>query len=295
MAFELTNLLVEAYRRLGQFNESAQTSGTATTTIIDSVLAGKGADDDWVDGAVFVTYDAGGSAAAPEGQFKVVTDYADSTGTFTFGAMTAATGVGDRYGYVSQLYPLQTLIGLANSTLQSLGDIPLVDTTTLDTAAAQTEYTYAVDWKRSPPYRVDMQGKTTDANDNQWRIVDGWEYIPATAAATGLLVLPQLASGRGLRIWYQGPHPSVQAYGDDIFAGFNPELVTLGLVERALEWQNSRLQGGDPFLMQRWNDAKQQAAMAKQDFPIWKPKRRANLLIVGGSAEEDRFTYPGPA
>ena len=293
MAFELTDLLVEAYRRLGQFNESGVTSGTAATTIIDSSLAGKGADDDWIDGAVFMTYTT--DAAAPLGQFQVVTDYADATGTFTFATMTAATGAGDRYGYVSQLYPLQTIIGLANSALQSLGDIPLVDTTTLDTAASQTEYTYSVAWKRNPPYRVDMQTKTTDADDNQWIELRDWEYIPATAAGTGLLILPQLPASRGLRIWYQGPHPAVQAYSDDIYAGFNPELITLMLVERALEWQNSRLQGGDPFLMQRWNDAKQQAAMAKQNYRVWKPIRRAGLMIVGSHVEEDRFSYPGPA
>jgi hypothetical protein len=55
-------------------------------------------------------------------------------------------------------------------------------------------------------------------------------------------------------------------------------------VERALRWQNSRMGGGDPFLMQRWNDAKMELGRAIIQFPIWRPKRAARMKLAGMEA-----------
>jgi hypothetical protein len=63
----------------------------------------------------------------------------------------------------------------------------------------------------------------------------------------------------------------------------------------ALRWQNSRLQGGDDFLLQRWNDAKQSLVTAKALFPVWKPKRQAKLLVINSSYwDADSIADPAP-
>lgn len=299
MANTLVDIMRNAYMRIGEWNESVATGGT-TATIVDTKLVGVGVDDDWNEGRAFIVYDAGGAGAAPEGETRRISDYVDSTGTFTvdtvFSASPAAT---DRYGYVSEYYPWHTMIGLLNSTLQSLGRIPIVDTTTLDTVSAETEYDYELAWKRTPPYRIDMQRKTTGDNDNKWAEISrgSWEYIPSTAGATGLIVFQKyMPADRDLRVWYEAVHPYVQADDDAIYEHFHEELVTLALVEKALEWQNTRLQGGDDFLLSRWNDAKNQLFQAKQEYITWKPPRRAKLMIPYSTYNEvDRFTYPGPA
>jgi len=293
--YNLTDLLQDAYRELGQLNIGLATGGSATT-VADSVLADKsGGDDAWKDGAMFIVEDSAGAGASPEGKFALITAYADSTGTFTFATMTDAVAAGDTYGYANDMFPLYMMIEFANDALRSLGDIPLIDTTSTDSAASQTEYTYAIAWKRRPPLKVEIQTNTSDANDNQWRELTRWEYRPATAGSTGLIVFDQLPSGRDIAIWYMDRHPRVNSYDDAILKTVHPELAKRALVEKALQWQNRRMMGGDDFLMQTWNDAKIQLAQAKAEHTIWKPKRRAKLLTIGGTVDTNEFTTPGAA
>jgi len=279
MPFTLSDLLQRAYQRLGQANVSTATGGS-TTTVIDSKQADQHSDDDWNGGTLIVTRDAGGAGAAPEGEFFLIDGYVNSTGTFTIATATSGVASGDRYMYTSELYPLNDMIELANQALASLPEVPQVDRTTLDSAAAQTEYTYALAWKRQPPYRVQYQGRTGDANDTRPEDINGWDYEPAAAGSTGLLHIPQIYVSRDIYIWYRGPHGYVSAFDDTIYEGFNPELVTAVLVERALEWQNSRTQGGDDFLIQRWNDAKAERSAAEQKYLVWRPKKRPKLLVT---------------
>lgn len=295
MAFTLFDLLAEAYKRLGQWNESVVTGSTlATTAIEDNTLANEGSDDDWNKGAFFHVYNSSVAGAAPQGEVVLITDYVDSSGKFTFSALSTTPDAGDRYAYVSEFYPLQTMIGLANSALQSIGTIPLVDKATVS-SAVQTEYAYDIAWKRSPPYRVDLQTKIgSTLDDNAWELVTGWEYEPATAGSSAKIIFEDyLPVSRKIRIWYQDKHPYVQASTNPIYEGIQPELATLTLVERALEWQNSRLQGGDQFLLQRWTDAKVQAQQARLLYPMWKPKRRSKILQLDGVGG-DHLPYPYP-
>lgn len=281
MAYKLWELLRDVYTELGQLQVSTATGGS-TTTIVDTKLVGNGRNDDWNDGTVILITDAGGAGAAPEGEFKRVSDYVDSTGTLTMeSAMTVAPASGDVYGLISAYYPMRNMIENINLALRSLGDMPLVDTTTLDTADNQTEYTAAVAWKRRPPYRIDIQTETGDADDNLWKELDGWEYIPAAAGSTGLIVFnSQPPSGYGLRIWYRDLHGRVDDYSDVINESIHPALITAASVEKALMWQNSRLGGTDDFLLQRWNDAKAHLERVKMTYPIWKPKLRAKSSLA---------------
>ena len=295
MSYTLSTLLVDLYAELGQLTVSTSDAAGSTATIIDGKQANKHGDEDSVNWAAFIIESTDG--LAPEGEMALVTSYTDSTGTFTSPASswTAAPAAGDLYAFTNDFYPYYDMIRAVNRALKSLGEIPQVDTTTLDTASAQTEYAYDTDWKRSPPFRVDYQGKTTDANDNQWLEVAEWEYIPAAAGSDGLLVIPQLPASRGIRVWYNGVHPILNTYEDAVYEGFPDQLVLAACVEKALVWQNSRMMGGDDFLLQRLNDARQDLAIARVSYQMWKPPVSPGLLIVGAQVKEDRFTYPGPA
>ena len=295
MSYILSTLLVDLYAELGQLTVSTATSAGSTTTIVDSKQANKHGDESSVSWAAFIIETTDG--LAPQGEMALVTDYTDSSGTFTSPASswTVAPSTGDVFAWTNDFYPYYDMRRAVNRGIKSLGEVPLVDVTTLDTAASQTEYTYAAAWKRSPPMRVDIQGKTTDADDNLWRTITNWEYIPAKAGSTGLLVLPQLPSGRGIRVWYMGVHDALEDYGDEVYEGFPDPLVLAACVEKALVWQNSRMMGGDDFLLQRLNDARVDLQIARASYHPWKPKARPGLLIVGPAEEKDRFTYPDPA
>ena len=293
MAFTLSNLLVEAYKELGQLTVSTATGGS-TSTVVDSKQAGIHGDNSWKEGGVFILRDAGGASAAPEGEFKRCSAFTDSTGTFTVESVfTTSPASGDTYGFVGDYYPFYTMIELANAALQSLGDIPLVDTS-LTSAASQTEYDYAVGLKRQPPFKVEVQGRTSDANDNQPVPLSSWEYRPATAGTAGTLFLPQLPTGRTIYVWYMGPHPVVKAYNSAIYEGFDPELVTRMLVEEALSWQNARMQGQDDYLLQTETKATGKRMEIEAKRRAWMPKRRSKLLVLGGYTEYDEDEIPAP-
>ena len=291
----LSDIIQDTLIYLGDFKEGKATGGT-TGTVVDSALGGS--DDDYNGGTVIVTYDAGGAAAAPEGQFGKVSDYDSGTGTITSDTtFTAAVAANDYYGVSTSTYPLYKLISLVNSALQGIGDIPLVDTTTLDTAASQTEYACSLVWKRSGPIAIDIQGKTTDANDNKWHEIPRglWEYIPATAGSTGLIVFDeQPVSGRDLRIWYKDVHPAVRIYSSVINEAIHPEHLVWETVYRALRWKKGMRDAPSAI-----EDMLLEADQRRQEYgfihrPI-EPKRKGRLFILAREPKEDEFTYPGPA
>jgi hypothetical protein len=298
MAFTLSEVLQAMYRYLGQFNVTTATGGS-TTTFVDSKQVGLHRDNSWKDGACFVTRDAGGANAAPEGQFARCSTYVNTSGTFTVDtALTAAVASGDTFGFVSSYYPLYQMIQAVNDGLRNLGDMPLVDTTTLDTIAGDTEYAAAVAWKRARPYRIDIQGRTGDSADNQWEETTDWEWVPAAAGSAGRIIFGHYPLGsRDIRVWYHDRHGVVNAYSDVINERLDPQLAVLAATQEALNWQNSRVQGADPFLLQLSNKCANELEMRLAKTPIQKPKRRPKLLIVGRDDKylrDDRVRPPPP-
>ena len=205
----------------------------------------------------------------------------NSTGTFTTGTFTAAIGAGDRFGYsVANEYPVETLIHLANLALSSLGDISLVDTTTLDTVAAQTEFACSVEWKRNKPSRLDIS-TNDDTNDNQWMQVN-FQYIPAAPGSSGLIVFNAEAdAGKHIRVWYDGVHPTLSAYNSAISETIHPELIRAMLFEKVLEWKNLQVTGTDQFLLRVWEKAQQDLNYARSVHRIWKSPRDNNHIKLG--------------
>ena len=293
-------MLQGVYKALGQLRVSTATGGS-TTTIVDTKRVGTANDDDFRNGVAFVVRDAGGASAAPEGEFNRISAYVDSTGTFTVDtAYTAAPASGDTYAWANQQYPIYEMIQAMNDGLRLLGDVPLVDTTTLDTAAAQTEYAAAVAWKRRRPYRIDIQGRTGDANDNQWLEVShgagGWYWVPAAAGSTGLIVFDfQPPTSLDMRIWYADRHPVVNAYGDVINERIEPELAVLAGKMKALEWQVARTRGADQFVVQMLNDTKLEFDRRRLEEPIEKPRAKSKILVLASDDDEDEFTTPAAA
>lgn len=287
MAFTLSNLLQALYSDLGQAQVDLATGGS-TTTITDTKYTDSD-DDAWKDGAAFIVRDAGGASAAPEGEFQRVSAYVASTGVLTVDtAFSSAVASGDKYMLVGSYYPLRQMIQAANDGLRLLGDVDLVDTTTLDTIDGDTEYAAAVAWKRGRPLRIDVQGRTGDSADNQWSPWSNFEYVPAVAGSTGRIIFPEYPFGsRDIRVWYRGPHPVLSAYSDVVAEVFDPETVVAAALVKALEWQNTRSQGADQFLLQRGQKAEQNLANLMVTRPTAKVKRKSKLFITRPRWVED--------
>ena len=245
---QLTHVLQQLYRRLG--GKVTLATGGSTTTVIDTKLADELADGNEDDifngGTLIVIEDAGGAAGAPEGEFSRVTDYVASTTTLTFSpAVTTAPASGDRVLLVPPDFPLYDMIEQVNDALKYLSKVPRFDTS-ITTAANQTEYTLPLALKGRQILDVEMQGITTDANDNRWLRLPNWETGFAAAGSTGTLILPQLATGYTIRISYLAEHARVDAFDDTIDEHIDRNLVHAAVFAHALQWKNDRdaLSGG---------------------------------------------------
>jgi hypothetical protein len=185
------------------------------------------------------------------------------------------------------------MISLANEALQDLGQVKCVDTTTLDTDGTNTEYDVAVGWK----YRieqVEIQGKTGDASDNQWYPIHGWKYVPAAGGTAGKLIFEHYPyDSRDIKVTYYANHPTLTAYSSVINEHLDRELVVRALVARALEWNNNRINGTNPYLIQSWNMAEQKLAERKVTHPMMRSGKRNILWATGEDDEEDEFMVPG--
>ncbi len=275
-----SNLLADALRRLGQLKEATATGGSTTTAIVakfTDTAKFPYEDDAFKEGVLFVIRDAAG--AAPEGQYQRISAYASDTGTFTVDtAFTAVIAALDTIGWSDTVYPVETMLSLASRALASLNEIALVDTS-ITTASGQTEYTLPVALKNQTPTRIEIRSDDT-AGDYLWYDLHGWYIVPAAAGSTGLLVFQvEPDYSKALKVWYQAVHPVLTAYNSLVHETVHPELAVAMLVERALEWRNSALNGTDTFLLQRWNDAKNETRLMKAEHPIWQPPVAGKPLI----------------
>lgn len=291
----LFDVCKDALYRVGALTVNNATGGSTTTTV-DSDLGGS--DDDFNGGMLLIIRDSAGASAAPEGEFAEVSDYASGTGTITHGTLTAAVASGDTYGVTGPDYRHHETIQAVNMALSDVGDIPKVDTTTLDTASGQTEYTAQTAWKRGAgPLRIDIQGITTDANDNEWYTVHDWEYIPASAGSTGLIVFrKQPVSSRDARVWYMGPHDAVYSATDNIYEGVDDELLIWTTIYYLLLPKMGRNTSFPDNMTQLLKNAEEKRDMLMKSSRTWRPPRHRKLMIVGQSSrEEDQFNYPDPS
>ncbi len=274
----LSELLQRVYDNLGQFQISTATGGSTTTVVDTKQNNTQNEDDTWNEGYLFIISADG---AAPEGQFRRISGYDDSAGTFTVDtAFTVAPASGDKYGWANNYFPLYTVINRCNAALKDMGAIAQVDTTTLDSADNKTEYAIAATWKKYPPFAIDYQTNTGDSNDNQWEPIPHWRYVPSTAGNAAMIEIKQLTSGRDIRVWYKDVHADLSDYDDEIYEGFPDNLVVAMCTEACLRWQNARLGGGDDFLVQLWNESKDLVASAERKSQIWQPPTKQPTLEI---------------
>jgi hypothetical protein len=270
MAYTLSNAIVDVYFELGQRNDHLATGGT-TTTAIDANYT----DDGDRVGTIIVTRDSAGAGAAPEGQFKRVSAYDASTGTFTTAAFSVAIASGDEFVYVNNKYPVYTIISAINRSLEELGYIDYVDVTNFTTASNQTEHALPVALKHAQPKRVQIQTDTDDANDNRWVEVMEWEVTPAAPGSTGLLIIPQYATGYDLKVWYETVHPSVRLYSDVISETIPPALLVAMAKVKALQWKRSRSTGR--AYIEQLNAAKQELLNARILHKVYRHPKYSRL------------------
>ena len=251
--------MLGCFEELGQLVSGVATGGS-TTTLIDSGL--KGRDDDWLRGTAFLTYDAGGAGAAPEGQFSEVTSYARATGTLTT-TWTVAPASGDYYSIATKRWGTDDMRQIVNRALVRLGDIPKVDVS-LTTAASQSEYTLPAGHK-TRVRRVYYQSSTATDNERPFEMTD-W-YVENDI----LIFRRQPISCKVLRIVSMGPHARLNVYGDALDPSVHINRIVAEAAYTALRWEMRSTEGEDRSQIQALNDAAEYRDAMRKAYPLGDP------------------------
>lgn len=277
---------------LGLIRFGLATGGSQTTAVVGA-LAEEGLDDDYNGGTLFVTRDSAGASAAPEGEFQAITDFTDFTGTFEFATLTEALAAGDTVAWTDDEIGTQQMLSLVNDALELLGDIPNVDTTTLDTEGSKTEYTSS--WNRERPYRIDFQTNTGDADDNRWQEISDWDYIPAAPGEDGLIVFDfQPLASRDIRVHYMAAHGKLNAYGDRVYEGVTPKLMRAAVSVVGWRYLQTVRRGTDDYTIDQLNAAEVEFDRKKMESPIYIPAKGIRLRLGGifDITPSGRLPYP---
>jgi hypothetical protein len=273
--YTLFDCVYRTMREMGTLIEGTATGGS-TANVADTVDRTE-ADDTYNGGTILVTYDAGGAGAAPQGEYDQVSDFANTGGVITARTgWTAAVAAGDRYAIAKKKYSLAWVKQCINRALQNLGEIPVTDTTTIETADSQTEYSLP-----ATPLNlreVYIQNDNDDSNDNRWTLLHNWkEGVTATGTAN-LLILPyQPVSGYAIKLVYGANHPELVNASDKLSEEVPIERVVYAAASIALMDKAIRI---DPMIMTRINNLDDKDAKAAAYHPIRNlPPETARIIL----------------
>jgi len=284
MTYTLANLTYELAVELGVVYEGEATGGSTTTLIDTNDLTQ--ADDYWNGGTVWILDDAGGASAAPEGEYGKISDFDNGTSTATIATMTVAPATGDRYAIANKIYPLYTLIQAINRALRHI-NIEATDTTSVDTAASQTEYTLpavaSMDLRE-----VWVQTVTTDADDNRWYEIRNWNIQKTATGTQEELILPtQLLASRDIKLVYMAPHPKLYDYSDKLDESVHFERVIFRAAWYIMNTEAQQTRNTDPWLIDNREYYKALAERADIRYPILGPQKKGKIMLVDWGTDYD--------
>lgn len=197
--------LLHTVRLVGRMfaGSATTTSGAAPTTIIDTNQ--KSTSDDFYNGGL-IFFTSGANANVT----RTITDYVNSTRTFTFSpALASIITSGDRYEAARSNYSRAELVQAVNQALQEMGEVTTHDDTLL-VLADTDEYTLPSGVARL--VRVEVAAES--AAPYGWERNNYWQenggsliFDPGKAPST---------AGNKIRVWYNGQHAAVNADTDVI-------------------------------------------------------------------------------
>lgn len=277
---KLSSLLQNVYSDLGQtpanYGNFLATGGSATTFVNSdwADLESPPETDAFKNMIAFIVSDTVG--ASPEGKYRRITAYSDTTYTATIATVTDEIASGDSIMIVKQdLFPLQEVIIRINRALSNLGTIPVTNTSI--TTTEDSIYDLPVALKLRDPISV-WYGDAT-----QWYPVSQYKIESATAGSVGKIEV-NVPSGQTLKIIYNGLHPVVNAYDSIIHEVIHPKVATAASVLEVLSWYNRRdeNQGSNEFFL--WLEGEYRSnylPMALLENPIWKPNKAPRYSTFG--------------
>ena len=280
MTYTLFNLTYELAVELGIVDEGTA-SGGSTTTIDDTTFLLQ-ADDYWKGGTAWILYDAGAAGALPEGQYSAVTGFAVANNRATINAITAVAQ-NDRYAIADATYPLPTLIQSVNRALRDI-NIETTDTTTIDSATSQTEYTLP-DVASLDLREVWIETSTANSDDNRWGEIRNWIIQKTITSTADELILPfQPIISRDIKLVYMAPHGKLHLDSDELDDSVHMERVIFRAAWYAMNRYIQRTESTDEWLIRTRDDYMKWAKEADWRYPILGPPKKGRINLVDWGA-----------
>lgn len=270
MTRTLFDLTLELARCLGTLSEGVATGGDSDT-ILDSVERTE-SDDYWNNGSVWITYDAAGAGAAPQGEYGYISDFANTGGNISIRtALTAAVAANDRYAIATPRYPLHLLIQKVNETF---GVIEKTDVSTVTIASNQLEYSL-------PSGLLELKEVwiATDSDVNGWeKIYDWYTQKSDTGTADKLVFARQHVDGYAVKLVYTTYHQVLRVATDKLDDSIHEKKVVYNAAVGCLLWRKAKVGDSDSSVNELLNYYQAKAEQINQEFRQVLPKRSAKTI-----------------
>lgn len=273
MGKTLFDCTLQLARLLNTLTEGIATNGS-TTTIVDTVERTE-ADDQWNGGTAWITYDADGAGAAPQGEYQFISDFVQSTSTLTLrAALTAAVAANDRYAIAPLRYPLHLLIQKINEALG--GVIEKTDITTVAIAAEQTEYSLPTDLLELKQVWV---AANDDSNDNQYHQIYDWDTQKSdTGTANKLVLTRQFDADTVVKLVYTAYHQVLRIATDKLDDSIHINKVIYNAAVGCLLWRKAKVGDSDLSVNDLLNMYQPMAAAMNNEFAMSLPRKSAKTI-----------------
>jgi hypothetical protein len=282
MTKNLFDLTYELASELGIVTFSYVTASTSHKAISDTVMLTED-DDHWNKGTLWLTHDAGGAGAEPQGKMGAISDFVNSTNLILLSvdlstAMAVAT---DEYAVADQRFPLGDLKMAINRAVRDVGSIPVTNTTAMDTVAAQTEYTLPIAANHDLR-EVWVETNISDSNDNRWAKVTNWSVDRTDVGTADTLIFGyQPAYPRDVKLVYMSPHVRLAADSDELSESIPYERVVYRAAVHAMTHYGMKTHEDGDWFMSALSKYERRADEADRKYPIKSPKKRPKGLALG--------------
>jgi hypothetical protein len=191
----LATVMLNAARILTEVRNGTATGGS-TTTLADSTCTDP---DDFYNGGI-IWFLSGNNS----GKTATVTDFASSTGTWTFAAQSGACASGNLYAVMRGMYTRDDLKTAVNSVLAELGEVIQINSALIP-VSNQLSYSLPA-WVKGVR-RVELVTSGVPEISFFWKEINGNLYFDSGHEPT---------SDQTVNLIYAGEHAAVQADSDTV-------------------------------------------------------------------------------
>jgi len=270
--------------------EGTATGGSTTTLVDTDITVSRALPDDWFNGGP-IWFRSGNN----DGKTATITDWANSTGTFTFATQSGACAASDLYAATNNDYPYYVLAMAINDALvDRIPNVPAeYSDATFITVSDQMDYNLPAGVYNV--HKVEVATSTSTPYNYiptyRWREIGGQISFDEGAQYS--------AAGYRIRLTYVVPPSETTADTDTINDLIHPDWLAWEAAVFCLRWKLGLKGSNDKFLATLLADAMANAERARRlhihRIPILPPPQHPPTFVRAMTGTQSTEFNPGSA